>query len=48
MWDPAGGVLAATGAVGGGTGGALALTDIHGDQAGQFTAAAGLAARPVS
>ena len=39
-WDPAGTTLAATGAPGGGTGGALALTDIHGNQAGQFTASA--------
>ena len=39
VWDPAGSVLAATGAPGGGTGGALALTDIHRNQAGQFTAA---------
>jgi hypothetical protein len=37
-WDPSGSVLAATGAVGGGTGGVLALTDSHGNQAGQFTA----------
>jgi RHS repeat-associated protein len=31
-------VLAATGTPGGGTGGSLALTDTHGNQAGQFTA----------
>ena len=37
-WDPSGGILVGTGAVGGGTGGALALTDIHRNQAGQFTA----------
>jgi RHS repeat-associated protein len=38
-WDPSGSVLAGSGAPGGGTGGALALTDAHGNQVGQFTAA---------
>ena len=38
-WDPSGSVLAASGAAGGGTGGVQALTDSHGDQVGQFTAA---------
>ena len=38
-WDPSGSVLEGSGAPGGGTGGALALTDVHGNQVGQFTAA---------
>jgi RHS repeat-associated protein len=38
-WDPSGSVLAGSGAPGGGAGGALALTDAHGNQVGQFTAA---------
>jgi RHS repeat-associated protein len=38
-WDPSGSTLVGTGIPGGGTGGTLALTDIHGNQAGQFTAA---------
>jgi len=38
-WDPSGGVLAGTGAAGGGTSGTLALTDIHGNLVGQFAAA---------
>jgi large repetitive protein len=38
-WDPSGSVLAGSGAPGGGTGGALALTDAHGNQVGQFAAA---------
>jgi len=38
-WDPSGSVLAGVGAPGGGTGGVLALTDMHGDVLGQFTAA---------
>ncbi len=37
-WDPSGSSLVGTGAVGGGPGGVLALTDAHGDQVGQFTA----------
>ncbi len=38
-WDPSGSVLAGTGTVGGGTSGSLALTDIHDNLIGQFTAA---------
>jgi RHS repeat-associated protein len=38
-WDPSGSVLAASGTGGGGTGGVQALTDSHGNQVGQFTAA---------
>jgi RHS repeat-associated protein len=37
-WDPSGSSLAGIGAPGGGTGGVLALTNIHGDVIGQFSA----------